>query len=347
VPSFVTAVLFFCVFWAVVGPLVSPKIEERLEWFLLALGVVAVTVSGSWSEAVVLETLLRPMKVCGAILAGSFVFSFGHDWMRTGLRERIGRIGLKRAVMSAIVLVGLSSAFLTTAIAVLVLIELIYSMDLERESEVKVAIAGCFAIGLGGGLTSIAGPIPAITMAKLADAVYNPGPAYLLNLIGPWVLPAIVAMGAVGGFVFAKPAKKPRSVEEDPLTLWNMLALTGRTYVFIAGLVLLGSGVLPFMERFVLGTPAPVLYWANSVSAAIDGATLVSIEINPALSQNQLRHILMGVLIAGGALVTGNAPNLVAAHKLKISAKDWAKLGTPIAAFLMLFYFISLGVWTY
>ena len=54
----------------------------------------------------------------------------------------------------------------------------------------------------------------------------------------------------------------------------------------------------------------------------------------------------MGVLIAGGALVTGNAPNLVAAHKLKIGMKQWASLGTPIAALLMLFYFISLGVYT-
>ena len=261
------------------------------------------------------------------------------------MKTQIAKIGVRPAVGAAVVLVGFSSAVLTSAIGVLLLIELIGAMDLERDSELKVAIVGCFAVGLGGGLTPIAGPVPAIAMAKLAQAPYATGPYYLFNLLGPWVLPAILSMGVVAGWVFAKRASVPRRTAEDPLTLWNMLVLTGRTYLFIAGLILLGEGVLPLAERVVLGVPPPILYWANSVSAAIDGATLASIEINPLMTQEQLRHVLMGILIAGGALVTGNATNLVAAHKLKIPSKEWAKLGTPIAAFLMLFYFISLGAY--
>ncbi len=345
-PSFTIFTLFLCVFWAVAGPLLSPKIEKRFEVFIFGLGLIAVTVSQSWGETVILQSFLRPLKVCGTLLAGSLLFSFVYKEIRTVLKKYIDLIGLKASIFVSITLVGLSSAFLTTTIAVLILIELIYAMNLERESEVRVAIVGCFAIGLGGGLTPIAGPIPAITLAKLAETHYQPGPRYLFDLLGPWIIPAVVSMGVIGGFVFAKPAQKPRLIEEDPLTLWNMLILTGRMYVFIAGLVLLGYGVAPFAERYILGTPGPLLYWLNSVSAAIDGATLVSIEINPAMSQGQLRHLLMGVLIAGGALITGNAPNLVAAHKLKIGIQKWAFLGTPIAAFLMLFYFISLGVYT-
>jgi len=46
----------------------------------------------------------------------------------------------------------------------------------------------------------------------------------------------------------------------------------------------------------------------NSLSAFVDGATLASVEITPRMSANQLRYILMGILIAGGALVPGNAP---------------------------------------
>ena len=344
-PVFSTVALFFCVFWAVVGPLVSDKIEKRLEWFLLALGATAVTLSGSWNETVVAESLMRPLKVCGAILFGSLIFSFLHGAMRERMKTQIAKIGVRPAVGAAVVLVGFSSAVLTSAIGVLLLIELIGAMDLERDSELKVAIVGCFAVGLGGGLTPIAGPVPAIAMAKLAQAPYATGPYYLFNLLGPWVLPAILSMGVVAGWVFAKRASVPRRTAEDPLTLWNMLVLTGRTYLFIAGLVLLGEGVLPLAERVVLGVPPPVLYWANSVSAAIDGATLASIEINPLMTQEQLRHVLMGILIARGGLVTGNATNLVAAHKLKIPSKEWAKLGTPIAAFLMLFYFISLGAY--
>ena len=343
-PLFTTVTLFFCVFWAVVGPLISTKVEKRLEYFLFALGIIAVTVSWSWSEAVVLEALLRPLKICGALLVGSLLFSFTHNSLQATLERTIARVGLKPSVFIAVTMAGISAAFITTAIAVLALIELIYAMKLERESEIRIGIVGCFAIGLGGGLTPIGGAIPAITLAKLASASYQPGGLYLFELLGPWVVPALLSAGIIGGY-FAKPAEKERTHEEDPLTLWSMLVLAGRMYVFIAGLILLGNGVLPFVDRFILTTPAPILYWLNSISAAIDGATLVSIEINPQMSQNQLRHILMGVLIAGGALVTGNAPNLVAAHKLKIGMKEWALLGTPIAAFLMLFYFISLGVY--
>lgn len=344
-PSFSTVGLFFCVFWAIVGPLVSEKIEKRLEWFLLGLGLTAVTLSWTWSEAVVVETLLRPLKVCGAILAGSLVFSFGHASMREGLKRGIRKTGLRAAVAAAVLLVGLSAAVLTSAIAVLVLVELIGAMNLERESEIKIAVSGCLAIALGGCLTPIAGPIPAIAMAKLSQASYAAGSLYLIELLGPWVLPAVLTMAILAGAVFAKPADAPRPFSEDPLTLWNMLALTGRTYVFIAGLVLLGEGVLPLAEKAILGMAPPVLYWANSVSAAIDGATLASLEINPLMTQSQLRHVLMSVSLAGGALVTGSAINLVAAHKLKIPAKEWARLGAPIAAFMMLFYFVSLGLY--
>jgi predicted cation transporter len=342
---FIGVVLFWCVVWVVVGPLISPWIEKRLEWFIFGVGVIAVTISWSWSEMLVIEAIMRPMKVCGAILAGSLLFSFSHDNVIRLIQRAADKIGLKLAVGFTVFSVGVLSCGLTIAVAVLILVEILNALRLDRKSEIHVAVLGCFSIGLGGGLTPIAGPVPAITMAKLADAPYPVDTFYLMNLVGPWALPAMLSLGVVAGLLFSSPGVARGKAEEDPLTLWTILLLTGKMYVFIAGLVLLGGGLVPLIDTVLIGARPGLLYWINSISAVIDGATLASVEISPRMSQAQIRYILTGLLIAGGALVTGNAPNLVAAHKLKISNQEWAKIGLPVGGLLMLFYFFSLVVW--
>lgn len=339
---FAAGVLLLCVVWALVGPLVSPEIERRLEWFLLGVGAVAATAGGAWGEAVVLEAILRPMKVCGAVLLGSLIFSFSHDNLRRGLRRAMARVGPRLAVGSAVVLLGLASSAVTSAIAALALVELLRAMRLDRRSEVHVTVLGCFAIGAGGTLTSFAGPVPAIAMAKLAEAPYPVGPGFLAELLAAWMIPIVLALGAVAGFLFARPSPEEAPPPEDPLSLWSILLLTGKMYVFIAGLVLLGAGLVGLVDRYLLGLPPAALYWINAVSAVIDGATLASLELSPRMSQDQLRYILVGLSIAGGALVTGSAVNVVAAHKLGISQREWARVGVPTAAALMVFFFVSL-----
>lgn len=317
---------------------------------MLGMGILAASVSWSWSEAVVIEAIMRPMKVCGAVLVGSLVFSFSHDNIRRGIRRAMDRVGPRLAVGGVVMLLGFAAGFLTKAVAVLALAEILYAMRLEREAEVHVTVLGAFAIGLGGGLTPIGGPVPAIAMAKLAETplVETFGSSYLAQLLGPWVIPAVITMGIVAGALFAKPLSVPerdKPVPEDPLTLWHILMLTLRMYVFIAGLVLLGAGLVPLIDRFLLDAPLWLLYWANSISAVIDGATLASVEISPKMTPNQICYILIGILIAGGALVTGSAHNVVAAHKLKISTREWAKVGLPTAAVMMVCCFLSLVVW--
>jgi len=346
VSVFVWLPLGLIVLWAVAGPLVSPWIEERLEWFLLALGIAAISVTWSWSEAALIEAILRPMKVCGAVLAGSLIFSFSHDNLRGAIRRAMDRIGLRAAVALTVLLLALCACVLTSVVAVLALVEVLTALRLERKSETQVAVLGTLAIGLAGGLSSIGGPIPAIAMAKLAEAPYPTGGGYLFGLLGPWIVPAVITVAVVCGFFCAEPAAdRDAPAAEDPLTLWSMLVLVGRLYVFIAGLVLLGAGLVPLIDPLLLGAHPWLLYWVNAASAVVDGATLAAVEISPRMSQDQLRCTLMGILIASGGLVTGNAPNLVAAHRLKVGTRDWAKIGLPAAAVLMFFYFLSLIVW--
>jgi predicted cation transporter len=47
-------------------------------------------------------------------------------------------------------------------------------------------------------------------------------------------------------------------------------------------------------------------------------------------------------LIAGGMLIPGNIPNIIAAGKLHIKSREWARFGVPLGAALMLVFFLVL-----
>jgi predicted cation transporter len=86
------------------------------------------------------------------------------------------------------------------------------------------------------------------------------------------------------------------------------------------------------------------LYWVNMISAVLDNATLAAAEIGPALSIMQIKSALIGLLISGGMLIPGNVPNIVAAGRLRITSKEWARIGVPMGLVLMAVYFVILYV---
>jgi predicted cation transporter len=115
-----------------------------------------------------------------------------------------------------------------------------------------------------------------------------------------------------------------------------------KVYVFIMALVFLGEGFKPLIVEYILNVPSEALYWINMVSAILDNATLTAAEIGPVLTPLQIKSALMGLLIAGGMLIPGNIPNIIAAAKMKITSKEWAKLGVPLGIATMLVYFVLL-----
>jgi predicted cation transporter len=50
----------------------------------------------------------------------------------------------------------------------------------------------------------------------------------------------------------------------------------------------------------------------------------------------------MGLLIAGGMLIPGNIPNIIAASKLEITSREWAQVGVPLGFILMVVFFVIL-----
>ncbi len=60
------------------------------------------------------------------------------------------------------------------------------------------------------------------------------------------------------------------------------------------------------------------------------------------MTDEQVRSALMSLLVSGGMLIPGNIPNIVAAGRLKIGMKEWARYGVPIGLVLLLAYFAVL-----
>jgi predicted cation transporter len=98
----------------------------------------------------------------------------------------------------------------------------------------------------------------------------------------------------------------------------------------------------PLIVWYLDKIPAEGLYWINTISAVLDNATLTAVEIGPDMVLSQIISAIMALLIAGGMLIPGNIPNIVAAGRLKINMKEWAKIGVPIGAVIMVVYFVVL-----
>lgn len=81
----------------------------------------------------------------------------------------------------------------------------------------------------------------------------------------------------------------------------------------------------------------------NTISAVVNNSTLAAVEIGPSLSMSQQRAALLGLLISGGALVTGNIPNIVAASRLGITSREWATIGLGTGALLLILCFMVLS----
>jgi predicted cation transporter len=350
------------------GPFLIKKIEHNLEVFLFSMGVLAVTVNslflkvsseagasaeGSlplWNFHLVEKALVDPIEISLAVLVAGLVFHYGRGHIRTLMEKILTRIPLKIVVFTVIVLLGLLSSVITAIIAALLLVEIVSSLRLERKTMVNLTIIACFAIGLGAALTPIGEPLSTIVIkTKMNESFF-----YLVDLLGIYIIPGVLAFGIIGVFFASKketkaPSSKITATEEAHETINDVLIRAGKVYVFVMALVLLGTGFTPIIEWYVIKMSGEALYWVNMVSAILDNATLAAAEVDPSMivpglldPAIKIKSVLMGLLISGGMLLPGNIPNIIAANKLGITSKEWARLGVPLGLVAMLVYFIIL-----
>ena len=362
-PTLVDIGLFAIVLIVLVGPFMVRKIEHNLEAFLFVMGVLAVTIAGfesravleaigynheqiaevGWNMKLIMEAAMEPVikGIVPAVLVAGLLFHYGRDKAQRAMSSILDKVSLKVVVFLMVVLLGLASSVITAIISALLLVELVNCMPLDRQTKINLVIIACFSIGLGAVLTPVGEPLSTIAVTKLQGDPYNAGFFFLFNQLAIYIIPGVLALGLLAVFFTGKASKEACLVTtEETETLKDVAIRGGKVYLFVMALLLLGGGMKIVIDKYLLTVPSQILYWVNSISAILDNATLTAAELSPAMEITQIQAILMGLLIAGGMLIPGNIPNIISAQKLNITSKEWARLGVPLGAVTMAVYYV-------
>ena len=326
-------------------PFSVKRVEEELEVFLLVMGLSAVSISNVWSVHLVRESLVDPLAITATVAGVGWLFRSVRSHLRSWLSFLTARLGLKGAIFTIVLVLGLGSGVLTAIVAATILAELVTLLKLDRHYEIQLTVYACYAIGLGASLTPLGEPLSTILVATLTGPPHDAGFWYLMRHIGVWVAPGVIAAAALAARGAGAAVAGARGLRQNaPETGTYILLRALRVYAFVMALIFLGAGLRPLAERFVVRMPTWALFWANSVSAIVDNATLVAAEVTPAMTDRQITFVLMGLLISGGMLIPGNIPNIIASAKLGIRSREWARAALPFGAVLMLVYFVLMSL---
>lgn len=316
-------------------PFFSKAIEKNLEIFLFIMGVAAAVISKTLDGLLMKEALTTPLLITFAVFIASVLFRFLQKPIEHQIRAISQLMPFRIFLMFIVIGLGLISSIITAIIAAIILVLIVSVLRMDRKSEIQFVILACFSIGMGAALTPIGEPLSTIATSKLNEEFF-----YLLYLIGPAVIPGIVAFGIFTA-ILIKPTIKPHSstsfsAKESALEIFIRSI---KIYLFVMALTLLGAGFEPFIEKYLLHLNPLTLYWLNMISAVLDNATLAAAEISPQMTASTIKAILLGLLISGGMLIPGNIPNIIVASKLKITSKEWARFGIPFGLITMIIYF--------
>lgn len=321
-------------------PFSVKKVEHNLEIFLFIMGILAATISGMMNAQLIEKALVDPINITIAVLLAGLLTK----WLQGPIEKTIlatSKLLTPRVFFAlTVIILGLASSIITAIIAAILLVIVINVLPLDRKAEIRFTILACFSIGLGAALTPIGEPLSTITISKVNGDFF-----YLLKLIGPEVVPAVVIFGLLT-FFLVKPHESSDGLATDEKTenYKEIIIRAAKIYLFVMGLTFLGHGFEPLINEYIIGLHPMLLYWINMISAILDNATLAAAEISPAMNTETIRAVLLGLIISGGMLIPGNIPNIIAAGKLNITSKEWARFGVPVGLITMVVYFIVLFV---
>lgn len=319
-------------------PFTVKKVEHNLEVFLFIMGIAAASISGMMNIQLIEKALVDPINITIAVLMAGLICKWAQAPLEKFILAMCRILSPRIFLALTIIILGLASSIITAIIAAIVLVIIINVLPLDRRSEVRFTVLACFSIGLGAALTPIGEPLSTITISKLNEEFF-----YLIDLIGWEVITSVVILGLLSMF-FVKPHESMHGLDADKDTesYIEILFRSAKIYLFVMGLTFLGHGFEPLIEKYILGLSPLLLYWINMISAVLDNATLAAAEISPSMNTDMIRAILLGLLISGGMLIPGNIPNIIAAGKLNITSKEWARFGVPVGLVTMTVYFMVL-----
>ncbi len=326
------------------------KVEENLEPFFFVMGVVAVTISGLWSWELVEEAIKAPITIGGApigifqvvLISGIVIYKYNQQ-IYSGIISFLRRVGPATFIFILVTVLGFISSIISVIVTAVILSEVVAALPIERKRKVEMVVLTCFSVALGAALTPVGEPLSTIAVSKLSGPPYYADFYFLFRHLGIYIIPGVLTVAAyttyrVARHINVESAEIPKY--EESLRIVVMRAI--KVYLFVSALVLLGQGFMPLVVWYFTKIPPHVIYWVNMVSAILDNATLTAAEIGPYLTLAQIKSALMGLIISGGMLIPGNIPNIVAAGRLKITSREWARVGVPVGLVLMFIYFVIL-----
>jgi predicted cation transporter len=318
------------------GPIAVAMIEHNIEAYFLVLGIAATLVGEGFSPHLLKQTLTEPLEISGAVLVAGLLFKWigpRIDGAFGALRSRFSRGALAAA---SIFVIAMLASLITAIVAALVLVQVIGLLRLEPDRRRAVNVAACFAIGMGAALTPIGEPLS--TLAAYALKLSFLG---LFELLAPWMIPGVIATALVAGFFARGNYSAGEEVVREDQGFGGIVIQTLKVFAFVAGLVLISHAYAPTATKYVAMLSNDALYWANMVSAALDNATLVALEVHQ-MPLERAREAIISLILSGGMLIPGNIPNIVSAGALKIESAKWARIGVPIGLVLLGIYFAVL-----
>ena len=311
-------------------------VGRNLEVFLFIMGIISVIVSQTFSQDLLIEALTSPIYITIAVLVAGLLFRWFQRPIEAGVLKISNAMPYRLFIALFVIVLGLISSIITAIIAAIILVSVLAVLRMDKQSEIRVVILACYAIGLGAVLTPLGEPLSTIVVAKLNEEFF-----YLLKLVGIYIIPGVIAFGILSALM-VKPREKTNTVGQDTEveTYREIIVRSFKIYLFVMALTFLGAGFQPFIERFLLDLHPLVLYWINIISAILDNATLAAAEISPQMSEPTIKAILLGLCVSGDMLIPGNIPNIIAAGKLKITSLQYARFAVPVGFIAMLVYFV-------
>ncbi|MBO1003938.1 DUF1646 family protein [Pseudogracilibacillus auburnensis] len=321
-------------------PFTVKIVEKNLEVFLFIMGIAAAIISQKLDRDLIFSALEDPIHITLAVLIAGLLFRWLQEPMEKGILGLSKAMPFRLFLALVVIILGLISSVITAIIAAIVLVVIVSVLRLDRQSELRLVVLACFSIGMGAALTPIGEPLSTIATSKLGEDFF-----YLLGLIGVDVIPAVILFGIFTAILVSpKEDDKGLAASLEKESYQEISIRSIKIYLFVMGLTLLGAGFEPFIERYLLGLSHYVLYWINMISAILDNATLAAAEISPAMDEPTIKAILLGLIISGGMLIPGNIPNIIAAGKLNITSREWARFGVPVGLIAMAVYFVVILV---
>jgi predicted cation transporter len=327
------------------------KIGEHLEPFFLVMGIIAMSISGLWSWELVKEALKAPVIIRSlpigifqvVLVFGLLIHHFNKPF-RNSIVSLADRLGPKIFLFFFIALLGLLSSIISVIVTAVILAEVVAVLPFSRRHKIKTVIVTCFAAGLGAVLTPVGEPLSTILVNKLTGPPYNAGFLFPVDIFGMYVIPGVIALAIFGVVYIGRDLSLQTEIVDSTYseTVRGVILRAVKVFIFVAALILLGEGMKPLIVWYLDKITPWALYWINTISAFLDNATLTAIEIGPLMTRFQILSAIMGLLIAGGMLIPGNIPNIVATERLKINMGEWARIGVPLGVVIMVIYFVAL-----